>query len=173
MGQHASRPSAPVAQEAQEPSLYERLGGIFAIANVIDFFSDRVLEDAMVGVDSENEFLREWSTQCVDRLPGLKWMRTLWLADISGGPYTFVPTRPGATHLGLENGHCNLRISPAEFDRVAQILQRTLDHFAVPERESHEVLSAFAAHKDEVTAGYYQPDACTAARHCPFTRASQ
>ena len=47
-----------------------------------------------------------------------------------------------------------LRISPAEFDEVAAELGRTLDSVKVPQREKAEVLAAFAAHKDEVTAGY-------------------
>ena len=47
-----------------------------------------------------------------------------------------------------------LQISPAEFDEVAAELGRTLDFFKVPKREKDEVLGAFAAHKNEVTAGY-------------------
>ena len=39
-------------------------------------------------------------------------------------------------------------------DEVAAELGRTLDFFKVPAREKGEVLGAFAAHKDEVTAGY-------------------
>ena len=81
-------------------------------------------------------------------------MRTLWVAEVSGGPFRFSATRPGQTHLGLENAHRNLQISPNEFDAVARVLTRSLDHFAVPAREKSEVLSAFAAHKDEVTAGW-------------------
>lgn len=50
--------------------------------------------------------------------------------------------------------HRDLRISPAEFDEVAAELGRTLDFFKVPKRKKGEVLAAFAAHKDEVTAGY-------------------
>jgi hemoglobin len=46
------------------------------------------------------------------------------------------------------------RISPAEFDEVAAELGRTLEYFKVPKPEKAEVLAAFAAHKDEVTAGY-------------------
>ena len=41
-----------------------------------------------------------------------------------------------------------------EFDEVAAELGRTLDFFKVPTREKGEVLAAFAAHKNEVTAGY-------------------
>ena len=62
--------------------------------------------------------------------------------------------RPGTTSLGLEEAHRNLRISPAEFDEVAAELGRTLDFFKVPKPEKAQVLGAFAAHKDEVTAGY-------------------
>lgn len=71
-----------------------------------------------------------------------------------GGPFKFTATTPGATPLCLEEAHRNLRISPAEFDEVAAELGRSLDHFKVPKREKAEVLEAFAAHKDEVTAGY-------------------
>ena len=83
-------------------------------------------------------------------------MRTLWVAKVSGGPFQYTPVRPGKTNLGLEEAHRKLKISPAEFDAVAAVLSRSLDHFAVPAREKSEVLAAFAAHKDEVTEGFRQ-----------------
>ncbi|MBB4279503.1 group I truncated hemoglobin [Rhizobium mongolense] len=140
-------------QTTPEKSLYERLGGIFAIAAVVDHFSDAVVKNPVVGQESKNPQLREWHTKNLGRLPGLKFMRTLWVCDISGGPFQFTATKPGTTPLGLEEAHRDLRISPVEFDEVAAELARTLDFFEVPEREKSEVLAAFAAHKDEVTAG--------------------
>jgi hemoglobin len=140
--------------EAQEKSLYERLGGVFAIAAVVDHFSDAVVKNPIVGQESKNPQLREWHTKSLDRLPGLKFMRTLWVCNIAGGPFQFTATKPGTTPLGLEEAHRDLRISPAEFDEVATELGRTLDFFKVPEAEKAEVLAAFAAHKDEVIAGY-------------------
>lgn len=134
-------------------SLYDRLGGIFAIAAVVDYFSDEVVKDPVAGAQSKNPALREWHTKNLDRLPGLKWMRTLWVASVSGGPYQYTPTKPGSTNLGLEEAHRNLKISSEEFDAVAAVLARSLDHFKVPEKEKSEVLAAFAAHKNEVTAG--------------------
>lgn len=89
-----------------------------------------------------------------DRLPGLKFMRTLWVCNVAGGPFQYTATRPGSTALGLEAAHRDLKISPAEFDEVAAELGRTLALFKVPKRETDEVLAAFAAHKDEVTEGY-------------------
>jgi hemoglobin len=137
-----------------EASLYERLGGVFAIAAVVDHFSDAIVQNPIVGQQSENPALREWHTNNLGRLPGLKFMRTLWVCDIAGGPQQYVATEPGSTALGLEEAHRELKISPAEFDEVAAELGRTLDVFEVPEQEKGEVLAAFAAHKDEVTEGY-------------------
>jgi hemoglobin len=137
-----------------ESSLYERLGGAFAIAAVIDQFSDAVVQNPIVGQTSKNPALREWHTNNLGRLPGLKFMRTLWVCNVAGGPFQFSATRPGSTVLGLEEAHRELEISPGEFDEVAAELGRTLDAFKVPQQEKEEVLAAFAAHKSEVTEGY-------------------
>jgi len=137
-----------------EPTLYERLGGVFAVAAVIDHFSDAVVQNPLVGQKSENPALREWHTNNLGRLPGLKFMRTLWVCNVAGGPFQFSATRPGSTVLGLEEAHRELKISPEEFDEVAAELGRTLDFVKVPTREKQEVLAAFAAHKGEVTQGY-------------------
>jgi hemoglobin len=145
---------AQAKESAPEKSLYERLGGVFAIAAVVDHFSDAIVKNPIVGQKSKNPQLREWHTKTLGRLPGLKFMRTLWVCNVSGGPFQYTATRPGTTPIGLEEAHRDLRISPAEFDEVAAELGRTLDFFKVPKREKAEVLAAFAAHKNEVTAGY-------------------
>ena len=137
-----------------EKSLYERLGGVFAIAAVVDHFSDALIRNPKVGQGSPNRALDSWSTGQLDRLPGLKFMRTLWVCNVAGGPFPYTPTKAGKTKLGLEEAHRDLRISPDEFDEVAAELGRTLDFVKVPQREKGEVLAAFAAHKNEVTQGY-------------------
>src|SRR5262245_30617606 len=106
-------------QTVPEKSLYDRLGGVFTIAAVVDHFSDAVVKNPIVGQKSKNPQLREWHTKNLGRLPGLKFMRTLWVCNVSGGPFQFKATKPGTTPLGLEEAHRNLRISPAEFDEVA------------------------------------------------------
>lgn len=137
-----------------ETSLYERLGGAFAIAAVVDHFSNALVHNPIVGQQSDNPALREWHTNNLDRLPGLKFMRTLWVCSVAGGPFQYTGTKPGSTPVGLEVAHRDLRISPAQFDEVAAELGRTLAVFKVPKLETDEVLAAFAAHKDEVTEGY-------------------
>ena len=93
-------------------SLYDRLGGIFPIAAVVDNFSNHVIANPLTGVDSPNPFLRDWSRNHLDRLPGLKFMRTLWLAAVSGGPFEYSPTRPGRCPFSLERAHAGLEIAP-------------------------------------------------------------
>ena len=137
-----------------EQSLYDRLGGAFAIAAVVDRFSDALITNPKVGQQSQNARLRDWSTDHLDRLPGLKFMRTLWVCSVAGGPFEYVGTRPGTTQVGLEEAHRDLEIAPEEFDEVAAELGRTLDSFGIPEREKEETLAAFAAHKGEVTEGF-------------------
>ena len=128
-----------------EPTLYERLGGIFNIAAVVDNFSDRLLENQKI-VDANPE-LHEWHTVTYHtRMPGLKWGRTWWLAMKAGGPYLY-------TGREMRDAHFDLKISPEVFDEVARELANALDAFKVPEREKQEVLAAFAAEKGEVTAG--------------------
>ena len=62
-----------------EQSLYERLGGMFAIAAVVDHFSDQLLKNPKVV--NANPELKEWHTETYPgRLPGLKfWQDTLGL----------------------------------------------------------------------------------------------
>jgi hemoglobin len=71
-----------------EQSLYERLGGVDAIAMVVDRFSDKIVENPKLNVNPQ---LREWNGKGL--LPGLKFMRTLWLCAVAVGPFT---TREGA-----------------------------------------------------------------------------
>ena len=136
-----------------EKTLYERLGGVFATAAVVDHFSDAIVKNPIVGQQSENAQLREWHTQQLPRLAGLKFMRTLWVCNVSGGPFTYVGTHPGSTPIGLEEAHRRFQITSAEFDEVAAELSRSLDAAGVPAPEKEEVLAAFAAHKGEVTEG--------------------
>jgi hemoglobin len=117
----------------QEKSLYERLGGIYAIALVVNCFSDTIINDPIAGKNSKNPYLRDWNNNKLKRLPGLKFMRTLWVAAVSGGPFNY-------TGKNLADAHRDLRISPEELDAVAADLKELLDYYKVPEREKQEVL---------------------------------
>jgi hemoglobin len=128
-----------------EQSLYERLGGVYAIAAVVDHFSDQLLKNPKIV--NANPQLKEWHTEKYKvRLPGLKFNRTLWVCAVSGGPYQY-------TAKSLHDAHLDLHIPPEVFDEVSAELGRTLDYFKVPKREKEEALAAFDAQKPDVTAG--------------------
>ena len=128
-----------------EPSLYERLGGVFAIAAVVDRFSDQLLKNPKI-VNS-NPQLKEWHTEeYKTRMPGLKFGRTLWVCSVAGGPYQY-------TGKPLKDAHFDFHIPPEVFDEVSKELGLALDYFKVPKREKEEALAAFNAQKPDVTAG--------------------
>ena len=118
-----------------EKSLYERLGGVNAIAMVVDRFSDEIVKNPTLNV---NPALREWNK--TGQLPGLKFMRTLWVSQAGGGPFTY-------TGKDMREAHKDLHITSAEFDEVGAEIGRALDHFKVPEREKQELLAAIVARK--------------------------
>lgn len=157
--------------KSEEKSLYDRLGGIYPIAAVVNHFSDAVVNNPIAGKNSPNPDLKKWYSEKMDtRLPGLKWMRTLWLCDQAGGPYKYIPTVPGKCPMSLENAHKPLKISPKEFDAVAQELSKSLDYYSVPAKEKAEVLAAFANHKNEVNQGYFISKGLPVpAIRCPFS----
>jgi hemoglobin len=121
-----------------EQSLYQRIGGVNAIAMVVDRFSDEVVKNPKLNV---NPALKEWNES--GKLPGLKFMRTLWLCEQASGPFHY-------TGKPMDEAHKDLHLTSEEFDEVGAEIAAALDHFNVPEREKQEVLAAIVARKDEV-----------------------
>jgi hemoglobin len=116
------------------------LGGVNAIAMVVDRFSDQIVANPVLNVNPD---LKKWNTS--GELAGLKFMRTLWICEAAGGPFQY-------TGKDMQEAHKDLHITPGEFDEVGVEIGRALDHFGVPEREKKELLAAVAAHKAEVSA---------------------
>lgn len=124
-----------------EPSLYERLGGYFAIAAVVDRFSDEIIKNPKL---NENPALKAWNeTQAETRLPGLKFGRTLWIAAAAGGPFEY-------TGLPLKEAHGEFNLTAEEFAEVGAEIVRALDFYEVPEREQQELVEAYKASMTEV-----------------------
>ncbi len=121
-----------------ERSLYERLGGVDAIALVVDRFSDQIVTNPKLNM---NPALKEYNEK--GNLPKLKFMRTLWICTATGGPFYY-------TGRELDEAHKDLHIASEEFDGVGAEIGRALDYFNVPEREKQEVLGAIVARKADV-----------------------
>jgi hemoglobin len=131
----------PEGTEMTEPSLYERVGGIFAIAAVVDRFSDEIIKNPKLNV---NPALKAWNeNEAATRLPGLKFGRTQWVAALAGGPYDY-------TGLPLSEAHREFHLTAEEFAEVGAEIVRALDHFGVPEREKQELVDAYMTAMSEV-----------------------
>src|SRR5436309_242016 len=94
-----------------EQSLYERIGGVNAIAMVVNRFSDEVVKNPKLNV---NPALKEWNQS--GKLPGLKFMRTLWLCQVAGGPFQYTgkdlhgKLQHSARPLGRQTVHCGHQV---------------------------------------------------------------
>lgn len=158
----AGREAAARAAQGVANTLYDRTGGAGPITAVVSHFSHELLKNPVVGKNSKNPQLKEWSRKCTaERLPLLIFQRSLWVCEVAGGPHKYVPMRPtppggDATHLNLHEGHAGLNITQPEFDEVAKVLAQSFDHFNVPEPIKAEYLKAFYAHAHEVVQGFPQ-----------------
>ncbi len=126
---------------AEEPSLYERVGGIFAIAAVVNRFSDEIITNPKL---NENPALKAWNeTEAEFRLPGLKFGRTQWVAALAGGPYEY-------TGQPLSEAHTRFKLTAEEFAEVGAEIVRALDYYKVPEREKQELVDAYMTAMSDV-----------------------
>ena len=135
-----------------EPSLYDRLGGYFGIAAVVDRFSDKILRNPVL---KKNPALKAWNrTQAETRLPGLKFGRTLWIAAAAGGPFVY-------TGLPLSEAHTEFDLTAEEFAEVGKEIVRALDFYEVPEREQQELMAAYQASMSDVVTATEQDTTTT------------
>jgi hemoglobin len=134
-----------------EASLYDRLGGFFGIAAVVDRFSDKILRNPVL---KKNPALKEWNrTQAETRLPGLKFGRTLWIAAMAGGPFVY-------TGLPLDEAHMEFHLTAEEFAEVGKEIVSALNFYNVPEREQQELVAAYNTAMDDVVTAT-APDTAT------------
>lgn len=132
-------------QKPAQQSLYERVGGIFAIAAVVDRFSDAIIKNSKL---NQNPALVAWNqNEAATRLPGLKVMRTIWIASMAGGPFQY-------TGKPLSAAHPRFKLTEAEFKEVGAEIVRALEHFNVPQKEQQELVKAYnTSMSDVVTEG--------------------
>ena len=123
-------------QDAQ--SLYDRLGGVYNIAVVIDDFIDRIMVDPRLNANPRvDEAHHHVSPQ------GFKYYVTEMLCWAAGGPQTY-------SGRSMVESHRELRITAQEWDAFMDDLDQTLTKFAVPERERGEVVAIVASTKPDI-----------------------
>jgi len=119
-------------------SLYDRLGGIYSIATVVDDFIDRVMADARLNA---NPRVDEAHHRVLP--PGFKYLVTEMLAEAAGGPQHY-------TGRAMAESHRELQITPEEWRAFMEDLNETLDKFDVPQQERSEVIAIVESTRNDI-----------------------
>ena len=114
-------------QPAEKPSLYDRLGGVYSIATVVDDFINRIMVDPRLNA---NPLVDE----AHHRVPpaGFKYLVTEMVCWAAGGPQNY-------TGRSMADSHAQLKITGEEWEAFLDDFQQTLDKFAVPAEEQAEL----------------------------------
>lgn len=119
-------------------TLYERLGGVFAVAAVVDDFIDRVMDDPRLNANPKvDEAHRRLGRT------GFKYLVTEQVCEATGGPQTY-------TGRSMYDSHAHLDITPKEWEAFVDDLQQTLDKFAVPQAEQGELFTIVESTKKDI-----------------------
>ena len=119
-------------------SLYDRLGGVYSIAVVVDDFIDRVMTDDRLNANPRvDEAHHRVSPQ------GFKYYVTEMLCWAAGGPQTY-------SGRSMIDSHRELRITAHEWDAFMDDLDQTLTKFAVPEPERGEVVAIVESTRSDI-----------------------
>src|SRR3954462_15003906 len=101
-GNHARRREGDYASP-EKPALYDRLGGVYAIATVVDDFIDRIMVDARLNA---NPLVDEAHHRVAKA--GFKYLVTEMVCWANGGPQKY-------TGRSMAESHKALKISAAEW----------------------------------------------------------
>ena len=114
-------------QSPEKPPLYDRLGGVYSIATVVDDFIDRIMIDPRLNANPRVD-------EAHHRVPpaGFKYLVTEMVCWATGGPQKY-------TGKSMVDSHAHLKITAEEWEAFLDDFQQTLDKFAVPTEEQAEL----------------------------------
>jgi len=131
----AQQPAAP-----PEQSLYQRLGGAYPIAVVVDDFIGRLLVNDVLNANPAINQARARVPA-----PGLKFHVTSLVCAVTGGPCKYAGR-------GMKEAHAHLYITEREWQAMVADFRVTLDKFKVPQREQNELIQIVESTKGEIVA---------------------
>ena len=124
---------------AQEtPSLYDRLGGVYNIATVVDDLIDRVMVDARLNANPRVDEAHHRVSPA-----GFKYYVTEMLCWAAGGPQQY-------SGRSMEDSHRHLEITEEEWGAFMDDLQQTLNKFDVRPPEQKEVKAIIESTHDDI-----------------------
>src|SRR6266851_5604675 len=124
-----------------EKSLYDRLGGVYNIAVVVDDFIERLLVDDTLNA---NPAIKEARSRVP--APGLKFHVTTMVCEVTGGPCKYVGR-------DMKTSHAHLNITQKEWDAMVADFRKTLNKFKVPVKEQEELIQIVGSTKKDIVVG--------------------
>lgn len=131
-------PNSPIADEKTKNSLYQRLGGVYNIAPVVDEFLEVLYNDDVLNANPRIKEAR-------DRVPKayLKYHVTSLVCQASGGPEKY-------TGRGMKESHQHLNITEKEWQAMLADFRKVLDKFKVPAQEQRELIVIVESTKKDI-----------------------
>jgi hemoglobin len=123
---------------SSHPTLYERLGGVYSIATVVDDLIDRVMDDPRLNANPRVDEAHHRVSPA-----GFKYLVTEMVCWATGGPQQY-------SGRSMRDSHQHLLITAAEWDAFLDDLQQTLDRFAVPPTEQAELKALVASTRADI-----------------------
>jgi len=120
------------------PTLYERLGGVYSIAAVVDDIIDRVMDDPRLNANPRVDEAHHRVSRA-----GFKFLATELVCWAAGGPQQY-------SGRSMRESHEHLLITATEWDAFLDDLQQTLDRFAVPPAEQAELKAIVASTRADI-----------------------
>lgn len=127
---------APAQQTGK--SLYDRLGGVYNIATVVDDFIDRLLVNNTLNA---NPAINKARTSVPKA--GLKFHVTALVCEVTGGPCKY-------TGRTMKASHEHLNITEAQWQAMVADFRVTLDKFKVPAQEQQELIAIVGTTKGDI-----------------------
>lgn len=123
------------------PSLYERLGGVYAIAAVVDDFIDRVMDDPRLNANPRVDEAHHRVSRA-----GFKYLVTEQVCHATGGPQRY-------TGRNMSDSHKHLLITEGEWQAFMDDLDQTFNKFDVPAAERGELIAIVNSTKADIVTG--------------------
>src|SRR5262249_22767658 len=121
-----------------QKSLYDRLGGVYAIAAVIDDFIDRIMDNPRLNANPKVDEAHHRVSRA-----GFKYLVTEMVCWATGGPQQY-------SGRSMRDSHVHLDITEDEWQVFLEDLQACLDTFAVPQAEQSEIFALVNSTKSDI-----------------------
>lgn len=119
-------------------SLYDRLGGVYAIAAVADDFIDRVMDNPILNANPKVQEAHHRVSRA-----GFKYLVTEMVCWATGGPQKY-------TGRSMFDSHAHLDITEAEWQTFMKDLRECFAKFNIPAAEQGELIAIVESTKKDI-----------------------